>query len=227
MTLESRAGAKYIDEMESAAWRATFAGQSVSIIMSVAPFLLPRASTAMKPKQFTCLSSGEDRRQGCGTLCIPRMLNHNRASTLSPTTLLVLTALVIAGGLQVRYYGRLIQFEVSSKKSTPLDCPKNNSSEMEIGRRQNDGIDQVYVELLEQAERRSEGDFHRSHRLGAKGIVIGPTEGDFNRHTLRGKESSPFLKVSFCAETGFSSAERSANTKHYWEGLSNQAEYHD
>ena len=48
------------------------------------------------------------------------------------------------------------------------------------------GIDQVYVDLLEEAKRRGEADFATSHNWNKRGVVIGPVEGDFQRHALRG-----------------------------------------
>ena len=48
------------------------------------------------------------------------------------------------------------------------------------------GIDQVYVDFLEEAQRRSEADFATSHTRSKRGVVIGPVEGNFQRHALRG-----------------------------------------
>jgi hypothetical protein len=47
------------------------------------------------------------------------------------------------------------------------------------------GVDPVYLKILEEAERRSAADFASSHQAGTLGVVIGPTEGQFERHTLR------------------------------------------
>jgi hypothetical protein len=46
-----------------------------------------------------------------------------------------------------------------------------------------DGVDPVYIELLEEAERRSAEAFKTSHQRGERGIVVGPTEGNFNHAT--------------------------------------------
>jgi len=47
------------------------------------------------------------------------------------------------------------------------------------------GVDPIYVELFEEAKRRSARDYWRSHKLGERGIVIGPTDGNFERYTLK------------------------------------------
>jgi hypothetical protein len=41
------------------------------------------------------------------------------------------------------------------------------------------GVDPVYLELLEVAERNSAADFETSHKRGARGVAIGPTNGKF------------------------------------------------
>jgi hypothetical protein len=47
-----------------------------------------------------------------------------------------------------------------------------------------EGVDPIYLELLSEAERRSTADYKTSHARGDKGIVIGPTDGNFLSHTL-------------------------------------------
>jgi hypothetical protein len=42
------------------------------------------------------------------------------------------------------------------------------------------GVDPVYLDMLEQAERKSAQDFETSHKRGDKGVAIGPTDGRFH-----------------------------------------------
>jgi hypothetical protein len=42
------------------------------------------------------------------------------------------------------------------------------------------GVDPVYLELLEVAERKSAADFETSHQRGDRGVAIGPTDGNFD-----------------------------------------------
>jgi hypothetical protein len=46
------------------------------------------------------------------------------------------------------------------------------------------GIDPIFLEFVEEAERRSKDDFASSHRSGERGFVVGPTAGDM-RHTMQ------------------------------------------
>jgi hypothetical protein len=52
------------------------------------------------------------------------------------------------------------------------------------------GVDPIYIKLLQQAEERSAADYDTSHKLGDQGFVIGPTEGDFQRHTVRALQNA-------------------------------------
>jgi hypothetical protein len=52
------------------------------------------------------------------------------------------------------------------------------------------GVDPIYLELLQVAQQRSHQDFQSSHKRGEIGIVIGPTDGDFLKHSLRALRSA-------------------------------------
>ena len=50
-------------------------------------------------------------------------------------------------------------------------------------------VDPVYLQLLEEAERRSAIDFESSHQHGARGVVVGPTGGEL-RHTIKAMQNA-------------------------------------
>lgn len=52
-----------------------------------------------------------------------------------------------------------------------------------------DDVEQVYLDLLKEAERRSETDFSTSHRRGERGVVIGPVDGEF-RQTVKSMQNA-------------------------------------
>lgn len=47
------------------------------------------------------------------------------------------------------------------------------------------GVDPVYLEILKEAKRRSSLDYETTHKRGERGVIIGPTEGEFGRYTLK------------------------------------------
>ena len=46
------------------------------------------------------------------------------------------------------------------------------------------GVDPIYLQLLQEAERRSAASYETSHQQGEMGVCIGPTDGDFFLYTL-------------------------------------------
>ena len=76
------------------------------------------------------------------------------------------------------------QSELTLDTTKSLETPANTSTVAAAAEYL--GIDQVYVNLLEEAKRRSEADFATSHTKSKRGVVIGPVEGNFKRHALRG-----------------------------------------
>jgi len=56
------------------------------------------------------------------------------------------------------------------------------------------GVDPKYVELFREAERRSFQEYDISHKMGHIGIVVGPTEGDFERHTHRALQNGARIR---------------------------------
>lgn len=57
-----------------------------------------------------------------------------------------------------------------------------------------DGVDPVYLQLLHEARRKSAQSYATAHSHGPCGIVIGPTEGDFARHTLRAMRNAQRIR---------------------------------
>lgn len=53
---------------------------------------------------------------------------------------------------------------------------------------QKGGVEQVYVDFLDEAEQRSAKDYETSHQRGKRGIVIGPVDGKF-KYTLMALEN--------------------------------------
>jgi hypothetical protein len=65
------------------------------------------------------------------------------------------------------------------------------------------GVDPAYLKILMEAERRSKQDFRQSHRRGKRGIVIGPTDGDFHRHTFRALQNARRIRNILSASSSF------------------------
>lgn len=61
--------------------------------------------------------------------------------------------------------------------------------ELHYYKRQTESFDQVYLDMLQQAEELAAKDFQSSHNKGKRGIVIGPTDGQF-KYTLRALENA-------------------------------------
>jgi hypothetical protein len=65
------------------------------------------------------------------------------------------------------------------------------------------GVDAAYLKIIKEAERRSKKDFRQSHRRGERGIVIGPTEGDFRRHTFRALQNARRIRNILSGDASF------------------------
>lgn len=70
----------------------------------------------------------------------------------------------------------------------------SSAASLEGAPHQERGVDPAYLRILHEAERRSALDFKSSHTRGDKGFVIGPTEGDFARHTERALRNARRLR---------------------------------
>jgi hypothetical protein len=69
---------------------------------------------------------------------------------------------------------------------------KNNANSSAIGDMNDfqrngprNGVLPAYLSLLDEAYQRADEDYETSHTRGDRGIVIGPTEGEF-KHTVKG-----------------------------------------
>lgn len=64
-----------------------------------------------------------------------------------------------------------------------------------------DSIPQVYLDMLEEAEKRSKKDYQTSHTRGKRGIVIGPIDGKF-KYTLKALENARRIRNILARDSG-------------------------
>lgn len=57
-----------------------------------------------------------------------------------------------------------------------------------------EGVHPVYIDLFKEAKIKSESDYEHSHRKGKRGIIIGPTEGDFERYTYKALQNAKRIR---------------------------------
>lgn len=63
------------------------------------------------------------------------------------------------------------------------------------------GIEQVYIDFLKEAERRSELDYNSSHERGKKGIVVGPIDGKF-KYMISAMENARRIRTVLASDSG-------------------------
>lgn len=104
--------------------------------------------------------------------------------------------------------------EISDSDPTPEIALKEARSEIlklvsniaELQRELNhqsdgDKIDQVYLDMMDEAEKQSARDFKRSHRRGKRGIVIGPIDGKF-KYTKKALENARRIRNILPRDSG-------------------------
>lgn len=69
-----------------------------------------------------------------------------------------------------------------------------NEEDDGIPRYAKEGVDPIYIDLFKKAKSRSESDYEHSHRKGTRGIIIGPTEGDFERYTYKALQNAKRIR---------------------------------
>jgi hypothetical protein len=63
------------------------------------------------------------------------------------------------------------------------------------------GVDQIYLDLLRKAERRSMNDYASSHNKGKRGVVIGPVDGAL-RYTIMALENARRIRNVMRKDSG-------------------------
>lgn len=76
-----------------------------------------------------------------------------------------------------------------------------NSLELEHYGHRKAGIEPIYLELFEEAKRRSELDFESSHKRGKRGVIIGPIDGKFEKHTVKALQSGRRIRTILGGDT--------------------------
>ena len=112
--------------------------------------------------------------------------------TMSRKVLLSAPLLLVLALLNLVSVPKIRTLELSSSDPTPEVALEQARSEIlrlvstvaELQREMNhqlgyDKIDQVYLDMMDEAEKQSARDFKTSHRKGKRGIVIGPIDGKF------------------------------------------------
>ena len=78
---------------------------------------------------------------------------------------------------------------------------RGNKNELGDGEHTNNlDLYPAYASLLEEAERRADANFESSHRRGKLGVMIGPTEGNFLRNTMRSLRNAKRIRGILDAE---------------------------
>eukprot|EP00984_Skeletonema_dohrnii_P035071 scaffold34604_cov88-Skeletonema_dohrnii-CCMP3373.AAC.3 len=94
--------------------------------------------------------------------------------------------LVIGLALFALLFALPLQIHLLTSLSPNTANKKNDGEDEEddgIPHYAKEGVDPIYINLFKDAKIRSDSDYKHSHREGKRGIVIGPTEGNFKRNT--------------------------------------------